>query len=221
MKIWFKYIINRFKFKIKYNADVKSAFVDKNTKLGKKCNISKNTYITKGVEVGEYTYFNAGAGYILVEGNTTIGKYCSIGPNVNIGPGNHPINFLTTHPIIYDKKWIKKIGVKESIVKESNYIKKNKKVNIGNDVWIGMNTIIMPGVNIGNGAIIGAGSIVTKDVPDYAIVGGNPAKLIRYRFSYDIIQKLNRVHDKWWDWNEYKLNNQIECMYNIEKYINC
>lgn len=129
-----------------------------------------------------------------------IGKYCSIGSQVAILlGGEHISEFVTTYPF-------------NAIENKGKGIRSDRKtkgdVIIGNDVWIGHNVTILSGVRIGNGAIIGAGSIVTKSIPDYAIYAGNPARLIRYRFSDEIIGRLNKV--KWWDWDETKIRNNIK-----------
>ncbi|OCB69201.1 acetyltransferase [Flavobacterium glycines] len=120
----------------------------------------------------------------------TIGNYCSIGGNVSILlGGEHQTDWVTTYPFS---------GLNQDMItlKKDNNSKGD--VFIGNDVWIGNNVTILSGVNIGNGAVIGAGSIVTKDIPDYAIVGGNPAKIIRYRFKSEQIKSLLEI--AWWDW---------------------
>lgn len=111
-----------------------------------------------------------------------IGKFCSISDEVTIFlGGEHEINTISSYPFSL----------------KNHYSKGD--VTIGNDVWIGQSTIILSGVTIGDGAIIGANSLVTKDVKPYAVVGGNPAKLIKYRFDDDTIDKLLKI--KWWDWS--------------------
>ena len=92
-----------------------------------------------------------------------------------------------------------------------NYkINRKRQIIIGNDVTIGANVTIMGGVTIGNGAVVGANSLVTKDIPPYAIVGGNPAKIIKYRFEDEIIEKLNEI--KWWNWSEEKIKENMDCI---------
>lgn len=81
---------------------------------------------------------------------------------------------------------------------------------IGNDVWIGHGALILPGVTIGNGAIIGAGAVVARDVPDYAIVAGNPARVIRYRFDPEVIERLNRI--AWWDWPVQRIASKVPAL---------
>ncbi len=90
-------------------------------------------------------------------------------------------------------------------------------VVIGNDVWIGANAIILPGVNIGDGAVIGAGTVVTKDVPPYAIVGGNPARVIKYRFDENTINTLLKI--KWWDFPYQTIIDNIDQFYSVDKFI--
>jgi virginiamycin A acetyltransferase len=123
----------------------------------------------------------------------SIGKYCSIARNVSMQTFNHNIKKATTYFIgknFYNEKWHNEEVSKGGIV-------------IGNDVWIGTHSVILGGVNIGNGAVVAANSLVNKDVPPYAIVGGSPAKVIGYRFDEVIVAKLLEL--EWWDWNDEQL----------------
>jgi len=144
------------------------------------------------------------------EASLTIGKYCSVADNVSILlGGEHHSNWITTYPF--------------NILNYSNSNIDDKKskgnVTIGNDVWIGNNVLILSGVTIGDGAIIGAGSVVTKNVAPYQIVGGNPAKLIRKRFTDDQIAALLKI--SWWNWSDRKIQENIEDILsgNIENFI--
>ena len=135
--------------------------------------------------------------------HTDFGNFCSISWDVTINAVGHDMNKLTTHS--FSRRPDFGFGVE----KDGRIY---KRVVIKNDVWIGANSVIMPGVIIGNGAIIGAGAVVTKDVPDYAIVAGVPAKVIRYRFSERIISELLKL--EWWDWEREVIKNNIHLFQN-------
>lgn len=144
--------------------------------------------------LGRFTYANSA--YIQ---NTKIGAFCSIGPQAIIGGlGNHPTEWASTHPAFYSIR-----GQAGLSFSDKNYFKEYTSVSVGNDVWIGARATILDGVTIGDGAIIAMGAVVVKDVAPYSIVGGVPAKLIRYRFEPGTIKKLLRL--KWWDWPEEEL----------------
>ncbi len=132
--------------------------------------------------------------------NCKIGRYCSIGQKIQIVFGEHPTStFVSTHPTFYSVASVSGFSyVKENLFEEYVYIDTEKIyfVEIANDVWIGCGALLMPGIRMGDGTIIAAGR-VTKDVPPYAIVGGIPAKTIRYRFESDEIDFLMNL--KWWD----------------------
>lgn len=129
--------------------------------------------------------------------NCTIGRFCSIGPEVMAGMGFHPSRgFVSTYPAFFRKH---NYGCTKSFVNE-DLCEEVADIKIGNDVWIGARAVILDGVTIGNGAIVGAGAVVTKDVPDYAVVGGVPARLIRYRYEPAEIEFLLKL--AWWDKDE-------------------
>lgn len=135
---------------------------------------------------------------------------------------NHPVQYISTHPFLYFNK-----GCNETLlydyeecssdpwyfpgVKPYGSIKKLKRIKIGNDVWLGRNVIITNGSNIGNGVIAAVGAVITKDVPDYAVVAGVPARIIRYRFSPEQIAELNRI--AWWDWPDEKIREHYDDFY--------
>jgi acetyltransferase-like isoleucine patch superfamily enzyme len=163
--------------------------------------------------IGQFTY---GAPIVKDwhQGSTLkIGNFSSIAENVNILlGGNHPIEWISSFPfgVVFD----------EFQEQCDNYPKLSKgDVIIGNDVWIGINSTILSGIQVGDGAIIAAGSVVTKNVEPYAIVGGNPAKLIRKRFSDEQITKLLAI--KWWDWEIDKIRENVGLIAsgNIEEFI--
>lgn len=177
-----------------------------NSSIEGNCTIGDNTSILKS-HIGSGVILNRNcsldqctigfATYINQNGTikkSNIGKFCCISWNVTIYAGdNHNFNAASMYTTYH---WKHVFG--SSI--ESNSKEVEKKTKIGNDVWIGNGAIVINGVSVGDGAIIGAGAVVTKDVPPYSVVAGVPAKVIRYRFDPEIIEKLLQV--KWWDWPE-------------------
>lgn len=149
----------------------------------------------KGYQIGDYTYGKPKPLEWGVDGKLIIGKYCSIADDVTILlGGNHRIDWVTTYPFsALADTWPEARGV-------VGHPHTNGDVRIGNDVWLGRGSTIMSGVTIGDGAVVASCSVVTKDVAPYAIVGGNPAKHIKYRFSETEIAALLNL--KWWDWPE-------------------
>lgn len=134
--------------------------------------------------------------------NVSIGRYTSIGPNVKVIKGQHPTKtFVSTHPMFYSTQpLVHKCFVTENLFEEHRYTKGGYSAEIGNDVWIGDGVSIMEGVSIADGTIVAAGANVVKDTESYSIVGGNPAKVIRYRFDEKEIAFLQQL--KWWNKGE-------------------
>lgn len=115
----------------------------------------------------------------------------------------------TIHPKKYNE-YEKELWYFKGVIPQG-VIPKTKRITIGNDVWLGLNTIITNGSNIGNGVIAGAGSVITKDIPDYAIVAGVPARIIRYRYTPEQIEKLNKI--AWWDWTDNEIRERYKDFY--------
>ncbi|WP_448664426.1 CatB-related O-acetyltransferase [Sphingomonas sp. CJ20] len=134
----------------------------------------------------------------IMRGVASIGRYCSFAPGVTAGEGEHPIDWLSTHPFQYGESWFVENWSK---TKPSPHPRPQLKPAsaVGHDVWVGTGVTIMRGVRIGHGAIIAAGAVVTKDVPAYGIVGGVPAKLIRFRFNPALIDRLLDI--EWWQYD--------------------
>lgn len=162
--------------------------------LSADCLLEGSNYVGKRVvcvstELGRFTYVNNSTMIIM----TVVGRFTCIGPECLVGGlGAHPTDRKSTHRMFYSKsrqEWA-------PYCQRENFEEK-KQTSIGNDVWIGARVVVMDGVTIGDGAIVAAGSIVTKDVEPYAIVGGVPARLIRYRFEPAIIQSL--LAEAWWN----------------------
>ena len=149
----------------------------------------------KGALIGAYTYISANTD---VE-NAEIGRFCSIADHCRIGMGKHGMRCLSTSPLFISSvnatqsSWTDQISSNDA----------DERTYIGNDVWIGSHAMILGGIKVGDGAVVGAGAVVTKDVPPYAIVGGVPARIIRYRFNQEIIETL--IELKWWSFPDEKL----------------
>ena len=169
------------------------------TRLGAYCEVGARTMLLD-VEMGDYSYVVNDAQITY----TTIGKFCSIAAMTRINPGNHPMHRATQAHFTYRSS---AYFPGESDDAEFFAWRKSYRIHIGHDVWIGHGAIVLPGRNIGTGAVIAAGAIVTKDVPAYTIVGGNPARPIKRRFPEDIADRLARL--AWWDWDHDALRSAL------------
>jgi virginiamycin A acetyltransferase len=168
------------------------------------------------VEVGQYTYYDdpvdpAGFGvknvlYHYGPEKLRIGKYCALGEGTTfiMNGANHRMDGPSTFPFpIMGGAWGEHFGLITGLPGRGDTV-------VGNDVWFGYKATVMPGVRIGHGAIIASGAVVVEDVPDYGIVGGNPAKLIRKRFPDDEIARLLEV--AWWDWSPEKVTRNVRAI---------
>jgi len=171
--------------------------------IPRRCSITDGTTLGNAVvlgpgvclrktQIGDYSYLGRDCNVSAA----AIGKFCSVASEVYIGLGSHPLTpFVSTHPIFYLRKpsqyWD---------FADRDYRSEYGYTTIGNDVWIGLRAAIRDGIKVGDGAVVAAGAVVTKDVPPYAIVGGVPARILRYRFPPETIQFL--IEFKWWDRDE-------------------
>lgn len=177
-------------------------------KRGEYIRIAQPSQLRK-VSIGNYTYIGQNA-YIY---GTEIGRFCSIGPNFICGVGMHPIGGISTSPMFYSAE----NRSNGTTLCSKTKFEERSSVTIGNDVFIGANVVVLNGVKIGNGAVVGAGSVVTKDVPDYAVVGGVPAKFIKFRFSKAQVESLNKI--QWWNFKDEILIDVEKYFYDIEGFI--
>ena len=198
----------------------KNCIIEKGAYVDQSCELEGNNRFSKGTKlfdckIGKGSYFNTGTELHHV----TIGRYCSIGSNVKAIIGRHPTSqFVSTHPAFYSIK--KQSGftyVGMNKFEEYLYVKEQYSGGIGNDVWIGSDARFMGGVQIGDGAIVAAGAIVTKDVPPYAIVGGVPACVIKYRFDTIKVEKLLNI--QWWKKDEEWIVKHSEYFEDIDKFL--
>ncbi|MDR7073318.1 CatB-related O-acetyltransferase [Fictibacillus barbaricus] len=174
------------KYKFKNGSEIYSNLIDPSVIIGKKVRIDKYVEIKKGVKIGGYTVINKNA-YIE---SGEIGSYCSIASNTSIGLGEHPMNFISTSPASFYSLY----GI---IKKDKDIVQQKNPTIIGNDCWIARGAMVLRGVHIGHGAVVAANAVVTKNVPPYAIVCGNPAKIIKYRFDEEVINELLKFN--WWE----------------------
>lgn len=198
-------------------------------KIGNACAFGKHTTIDSkahfegGNRLGDDTWFlNSSIGYASYVSdhsfikNTVIGRYTCIANEVMTVAGNHPTSFVSIHPAFYSLAQ-EPSYVKQSKFEDFKYLDSEKRISIkiGNDVWIGARATILEGISIGDGAVVAAGAIVTKDIPPYAIVGGVPARVIKYRFNEEIIQKLLKL--KWWEKDQEWIQNHADDFDDVKK----
>lgn len=180
-----KYLTNFFSSKKLKHSISWFAFWDKTTQIDDRVYLGATARLLN-CTIGKYTRIKPGC----VLKNVRVGNFCSIANNVMIGLGKHPTHLLSTNSIFY------RPGISDIFAKKIEFNEEETSY-IGHDVWIGNGAVILDGVHVGNGAIIAARAVVTKDIPDFAIVGGVPAKVIKYRFSDEIRERLLEL--KWWE----------------------
>lgn len=183
----------------------------------------RSNYPKFHTEIGRHSYGPICRDHELVE---SIGAFCSFAPGTEVVI-NHEMRYITTSPIIYEGADGR--GYSYDDRKDENWyipglqpikekVKNVKRVRIGNDVWLGANVIVANYANIGNGVIAGAGAVITKDVPDYAVVGGVPARIIKYRYTPKQIDALNKI--AWWNWDDETIRKRYEDFYlPVEEFI--
>ncbi|ONG50029.1 chloramphenicol acetyltransferase [Pseudoroseomonas deserti] len=171
----------------------------RDTRFGRFNEVGARTRLAES-SMGDYAYVVNDSDIIY----TTIGPFCSIAAHVRINPGNHPLDRVALNHFTYRAS---AYGLGED---EAGFFdwRRASPVVLGADTWVGHGAIVLPGVTTGVGAAIGAGAVVTKDVPDFAIVVGNPARILRYRFPAEIRACLKRI--AWWGWPEENLRVALE-----------
>ncbi|MFC1590925.1 CatB-related O-acetyltransferase [Thermodesulfobacteriota bacterium] len=184
------------------------ARIDSLSRLGR-FNVLFSNVVMMNSTIGDHTFVQKNSFVNCAE----IGKFCSIAMNVFIGPGQHPTNLVSSHPAFYSAS-----QPLARTFSERDCFDPFKKTTIGHDVWLGHGCVIMDGVSIETGAVVAAGAVVTKDVPAYAIVGGVPAGIIRYRFDEAVRNRL--LESRWWDWPEEKLKEHCRLFREPAQFIN-
>jgi len=180
----------------------------KDCSFGQFIEIGANNNIQESV-IDDYSYTSENCQIIY----SNIKKFVNIASYVRLNPGQHPTQNVTQHHMQYRKEMF---GFGKDDLDFFDW-RREKQVTIGHDAWIGHNVTVMGGVTIGIGAVIGSGAIVTKDIPDFAIAVGNPARVIKYRFDKNIIESLKNI--AWWDWNYEQVKLAIDDFQDINFFI--
>jgi acetyltransferase-like isoleucine patch superfamily enzyme len=200
--IYFK--LNNPKVWIDYGVDI-----SRDSSFGKNIKVFKNSSLNS-CHIGSYSYI----GERCHLSRTTIGSFVSIGSDLIAGLGSHPISYFSTYPGFYSER----VSGSFWFGRNHEFIKiENSDVTIESDVWIGSRVTILGGVKIGVGSIVAAGAVVTRDVPPYCVVGGVPAKQIKFRFSQEIISQL--IQTQWWLKTEMEYREYAKYSDNVEEFL--
>ena len=181
---------------------VHSSSVLRDCVLGQFTDVAERCLLAE-CSLGDYSYIERHVEAIY----TDIGKFCAIAADVRINALNHPMERVSQHKITYRPN---EYFLFAKMDKDFRETRKNTRVEIGHDVWIGHGAIIMPGISIGHGAVVAAGAVVTKDVEPFAIVAGVPAKRIKWRFKKSIRERIIAL--AWWDWSHDRLAMAVDDM---------
>ena len=181
---------------------VHSSSVLRDCVLGQFTDVAERCLLAE-CSLGDYSYIERHVEAIY----TDIGKFCAIAADVRINALNHPMERVSQHKITYRPN---EYFLFAKMDKDFRETRKNTRVEIGHDVWIGHGAIIMPGISIGHGAVVAAGAVVTKDVEPFAIVAGVPAKRIKWRFKKSIRERI--ISLAWWDWSHDRLAMAVDDM---------
>ena len=193
------------KKKLRKKPNIDPTSMIKDCSFGKYVEIGSNNNIEDTI-IDDYSYTSENCQII----HSTIKKFVNIASYVRLNPSQHPISWASQHHMQYRKEMFGFGFDDESFFDW----RRERRVEIGNDVWIGHNVVIMGNVTIGDGAVIGSSSVVTKDIPPFAIAVGNPAKIIRYRFDEKTIEALQNI--AWWNREDKKIKDSIEDFKSIE-----
>lgn len=175
----------------------------------------KNTVKNPNIIIGDYTYYddpedsenferNVLYHFPFIGDKLIIGKFCALARGVKfiMNGANHKLSGISTYPFqIFGNGW-------EKVMPRADELPYKGDTEVGNDVWIGYESLVMPGVKIGNGAIVSSRAVVVADVPAYTIVGGNPAKVIKRRYEPEVVERLEAI--AWWDWHIEKITQNLE-----------
>lgn len=186
---------------------VESRFVSFGARIGLRAIIRAGVHAERNLELGDFSYISGPGTFVEA---ARIGRFCSIARQTVIGVSGKDMARVTTHDFITAPDYGR-------LTKNVRPPQQKPAPVIGNDVWIGINAVIMRGVTIGDGAVIGANAVVSRDVPPYTVFGGNPARHIRDRFPPEQAAALQRI--RWWDWTPQQLQDRVSDFFDVQQFI--